>query len=205
MEENTENQENQENLTKHQRRELKREMREQERKEEMSKIQKNKRSKMIMKVGIVAVVLVAIGFFFMQNNPATADITDPRGPSSMKITPTFYDFGDVSVAKGIANTTMNILNEGKGDLVIKYMESSCACTAASIIFNGVESPRFGMHGNSVSWSQTIGPNETAQLKIYYDPTVHRDLRGPVTRTIKIYSNDPVNPKKEVRIDVNQVA
>src|SRR3989344_1141636 len=200
-----ENEENKENLTKHQRRELKREMRKQERNEEVSKIQKKKRSKMIMKVGIVAVALVAIGFFFMQSNTTTANVIDPRGSSLVKIMPTSYDFGDVSMAKGTVSTTMDILNEGKGDLVIKYMESSCMCTTASIIFNGVEGPKFGLHNNPADWSQTIGPNEKAQLKIYYDPTVHRDLRGPVTRTIKIYSNDPVNPKKEVRIDVNQVA
>ena len=53
--------------------------------------------------------------------------------------------------------------------------------------------------------QIIGPDETAQLKIYYDPTVHRNLRGPVTRIITIYTNDPINPQKDVRIDVNQVA
>ena len=200
-----ENAENQDNLTRHERRELKREMKKEERKEDVSKIQKRKRNRMIMKVSIVAVVLVALGFFFMQSNTTTANVIDPRGSSMVKITPTFYDFGDVSVAKGAVSTTMDILNEGKGDLVIKYMESSCMCTTASIVFNGAESPRFGMHNNPVSWSQTIGPNETAQLKIYYDPTVHRELRGPVTRTIKIYSNDPVNSQKEVRIDVNQVA
>ena len=200
-----ENEENKENLTKHQRRELKREMRKQERNEDISKIQKKKRSKMIMKAGIVAVALVAIGFFFMQSNTTTANVIDPRGSSLMRITPTRYDFGDVSVAKGTASTTMDILNEGKGNLVIKYLETSCACTTATIIKDGIESPVFGMHNNPADWSQTIGPNEKAQLKIYYDPTVHRDLRGPVTRTIKIYSNDPVNPKKEVRIDVNQVA
>lgn len=172
--------------------------------EERKAMLKRKRKRTIMKAGIAAVVLVFIGYFFLySSSPAAA----PEGSPLMKITPTRYDFGSVSVGKGVVSTAMDILNEGEGNLVINQLESSCMCTTATIIKDGAEGPVFGMHRNpsAFGWSQTIGPNETAQLKIYYDPTVHRELRGPVTRIITIHSNDPVNPQKEIRIDVRQVA
>jgi len=34
--------------------------------------------------------------------------------------------------------------------------------------------------------------------------VHRDLRGAVTREVVIYSNDPKNKAKKVRIDAYHV-
>ena len=193
-----------EHLTKHQRILLRKERIEQEKEEERLKRQRKKRNKMIVKVSILIIILVGIGYFFIQSK-TPADTQDPRGPPLMKIMPTSYNFGDVSVAKGTVSTTMNIHNEGKGNLVIRNMKSSCMCTTATIIKDGVKSPVFGMHSGPSSWSQIIGPDETAQLKIYYDPTAHRELRGSVTRVITIYSNDPVNSQTKVRINVNQVA
>jgi len=123
------------------------------------------------------------------------------------IEPGYYNFGDVSQVKGITTTTFTIKNEGTNDLIIDNMESSCMCTTASIIYNGAEGPIFGMgmHGNPKGWSVAIAAGEEAQLKIYYDPNVHGELRGLITRTIDIYSNDPINFQKQVKIELNQIA
>jgi len=124
------------------------------------------------------------------------------------IEPGYYNFGDVSQAKGVTTTTFTIKNEGKSELVIDSMESSCMCTTASVINNGEEGPIFGMsmHGNNPKdWQTVIKPGESAELKIYYDPNVHGELRGLITRTIDIYSNDPINFQKQVKIELNQVA
>jgi len=130
----------------------------------------------------------------------------PADRPVIEITPVYHDFGDVSLAGGKVKTVMTIKNTGGSDLVIKDMETSCGCTSASITKDGVEGPVFGMrmHGNPTGWSVTLKPGETALLNVYYDPRVHPDLRGAVTRTISIYSNDPVDFKKDVRIEVNQV-
>ncbi len=112
----------------------------------------------------------------------------------------------MSVAEGTVTTLMTVKNVGKSDLIINNMDSSCGCTSARLIVDGKEGPKFSMssHGtNPKDWSATLAPGETAQLKVYYDPTVHRDLRGPVTRTITIFSNDPERGK-EVRISANQI-
>lgn len=131
----------------------------------------------------------------------------PKDNPKIVIEPSYYNFGDVSQAKGITTTTFTIKNEGTSDLVIDNMESSCMCTTASIIYNGAEGPIFGMSmhgGNPKEWSVSIPPGEEAQLKIYYDPNVHGELRGLITRTIDIYSNDPVDFQKKVKIELNQI-
>jgi hypothetical protein len=134
-------------------------------------------------------------------------IRAPANRPVISIDPLLYDFGDVSFAGGVVKTVMTIQNEGGSDLVVNEMDTSCGCTSASVTKDGVEGPVFGMkmHGtNPVGWSISIKPGENALLNVYYDPTVHPDLRGPVTRTVSIFSNDPIEFQKEVRIDVNQV-
>jgi len=132
----------------------------------------------------------------------------PKYNPKIVIEPSYYNFGDISQAKGITTTTFTIKNEGTNDLIIDNMESSCMCTTASIIYNSAEGPIFGMSmhgGNPKGWSVAIAAGEEAQLKIYYDPNVHGELRGLITRTISIFSNDPVNFQKQVKIELNQIA
>ena len=120
-----------------------------------------------------------------------------------------YDFGDVSQKEGVKTTLFEIKNEGESDLVIDRLETSCGCTSASIVYQDKEGPKFGMPGHKTGektegWQITISPEEKAQLKVYYDPNVHEDFRGTATRTISIFSNDPVDFEKKVQIDLNQV-
>lgn len=120
----------------------------------------------------------------------------------------FYDFGDVSQSRGVATAFFEFKNDGNEDLIISRLETSCGCTSASIIYKGEEGPVFSMPGhgrqNPQSWSVSIAPGDTVQVKIYYDPNVHKDFRGAAIREIYIYSNDPINFQKKVRIELNQV-
>ena len=43
----------------------------------------------------------------------------------------------------------------------------------------------------------------AKLIVYYDPSVHKDLVGAVTREIFVMTNDPVTPEMKIRIKANQ--
>lgn len=120
----------------------------------------------------------------------------------------FYDLGDVSQKNGIAITIFELKNVGTQNLLINKLNSSCGCTSASIVFNGVEGPRFAMAGHGIesptNWQISLAPGETAQLKVYYDPNVHKDFRGAATREIYIFSNDPIDSEKKVTIELNQV-
>ncbi len=124
------------------------------------------------------------------------------------IDPSSYDFGNISQKKGKIFTYFNLKNEGKTNLVINKLDTSCGCTFASIVFRGKEGPLFAMAGhgyeNPTDWEISISPGETAQLKVMYDPDVHKDFRGTAIREIYVFSSDPIDFKKKVRIELNQV-
>ncbi len=135
----------------------------------------------------------------------------PADRPIISINPDSYDFEDVSQKKGTVTTIFEIKNEGKNDLIIDRLESSCGCTSASVIYRGEEGPVFSMpgHGNGTNeeigdWQVAIPPGETAQLKVYYDPNVHPDFRGAVTREVHVYSSDPIDFEKKATIELNQV-
>lgn len=163
-----------------------------------SKTQKDK----IRKYSIIfgAIILIALFFYWRLIPPKDAPI--------ISIEPTYQDLGMVSQANGVVSTQFQITNKGTNTLVIDNMDTSCMCTTASVISDGSEGPKFGMemHGtNPKNWKIAIEPGKTVQLKVYYDPNAHKDLRGPVSRTINVYSNDPRNAVKTVRINLNQVS
>lgn len=124
------------------------------------------------------------------------------------VNPSSYDFGDVSQKKGIVTTFFEIRNEGKKDLVIDKLDTSCGCTSASIVYQGNEGPIFSMPGHGKEgpkdWQIVITAGEKAELKVYYDPNVHKDFRGAATREIYIFSNDPIDFEKKVQVELNQV-
>jgi hypothetical protein len=125
------------------------------------------------------------------------------------ISPDLYDFGNVSQKQGIVNTFFSIKNEGQGDLTINKLETSCGCTTASIVYKDKEGPIFSMAGHGKNekikdWQVAIPPGDSAQLKVYYDPNMHKDFRGTAIREIYVFSNDPIDFEKKVRIEINQV-
>ncbi len=132
----------------------------------------------------------------------------PKDRPQINVFPVSADLGNVSVRGGVIETIFHIKNEGKKELVITNLATSCGCTTASLVVNGVEGPRFGMDmgegSGPADWSARLAPGETAILKVYYDPTVHPDLRGYIIREVYIYSNDPIDPVATVRIRLNQV-
>lgn len=132
----------------------------------------------------------------------------PSDRPIISLSPDFYDFGDVIQKKGKVFTNFTLKNEGESDLVIDRLETSCGCTFASIVFKGEEGPLFGMDGhgneNPTDWKIVIPPGEQAQLKVMYDPSVHKDFRGPATREIFVFSNDPIDFEKKVKIELNQI-
>jgi len=132
----------------------------------------------------------------------------PADRPIISINPEVYDFGGVSQKAGKVYTYFDLKNEGKKDLVIDRLETSCGCTFAAIVFGGKESPYFTMPGHgyeNLEWGGvSIPAGETAQLKIMYDPDVHLDFRGFAIREIYVYSNDPIDFEKKVKIELNQV-
>lgn len=131
----------------------------------------------------------------------------PADAPKLVLTEIDRDLGEVSQTEGIALTDFEFTNQGESDLVINKLSSSCGCTSGSIVYKGEEGPQFTMEGhgqeNPKEWQVKIAPGDNATLRVFYDPSVHPDLEGAVTRTVSVFSNDPVEFEKKVTITLVQ--
>ena len=134
----------------------------------------------------------------------------PADRPIISLSPASRDLGRVSQKEGVAVSFFNVENKGKSELVITRLETSCGCTSASIIYKGKEGPVFNMPGHGINekidknWKVSLPPGASAKLKVYYDPNVHKKFRGPAVREVSVFSNDPVDFEKKVRIELEQV-
>lgn len=190
-----------ETATKHQLKKLKKRERREKLKEQRLRTKRQEQIKSYMKY---AAAVLVFAFIYV----LAGDSSEPAvGSPLFQISPEGMNLGDVSVTGVPVAVSFEIKNLGGSDLIINDMETSCGCTSAAIIYNGVEGPLFNMraHGtNPTDWSVNIEPGETALLKVIYNPRVHSDLRGAVTRIVTLYTNDPQFKVKDVYIRVNQV-
>ena len=132
----------------------------------------------------------------------------PKDAPKITTSETKKDLGTVRLSKGVVTTEFVIKNEGKSDLVIDKLSSSCGCTSASLVYQGTEGPQFYMagHGQKApdpNWKIAIAPGDEAKVKVYYDPAVHPDLTGPATREVSVHSNDPVDFETKLTITLDQ--
>ena len=94
-----------------------------------------------------------------------------------------FDFGDIKPGTKVEHT-FNLKNEGKKDLIIRDVKSSCGCTAVSPSKNIV----------------TAG--ESVPLKVTFDSTGKNGRQG---KTITVITNDPKNQTTILRISSNILA
>jgi len=96
--------------------------------------------------------------------------------------PTDFDFGDMKQGDKKSHTFM-LTNNGKSDLIIRRVRSSCGCTAVA------------------PSKSTIAPGETAPIEVTFDS---RGKRGRQSKSITVITNDPKNSTATLRISSNVV-
>jgi len=156
---------------------------------------------MKLKINLIGILVVALVVF--AGCASTSDVgKSGDGNAVLSLDVDSKNLGDISQSEGIMSTEFTITNDGSDDLIITAMDTSCMCTTAQIITDDATGPVYGMstHGNPTGES-VIEPGTSATLKLFYDPNVHGDLRGPVTRMVNIMSNAGT---KQIRIKLNQV-
>jgi hypothetical protein len=103
----------------------------------------------------------------------------------IEVTPLFMDLGNVT-EEGF-NYTFTVKNLGDRALKINKVTTSCGCTLASID------------------SDSINPGDRAGIHVSFNPKfMKEEIRGEVSRTIFVKSNDPENPDIEIKIKANVV-
>jgi hypothetical protein len=154
---------------------------------------------LIIFVLVSLVASVAIYSYPRGEEEQTVYIGEPK----IQVTPSYYNFGDISAADGIVKHTFSVENTGTGLLEINSIKTNCGCTKAYLVANGRKSPTFGMRGNPVGWSHSIEPGQSADLVVTYDPNYHRwPDQGLIRRVVEIKSNDPEQPEVKIRITAN---
>lgn len=132
----------------------------------------------------------------------------PEDAPKIEMEEIIRDLGEVSQAEGVASTDFELVNTGESDLIINKLSSSCGCTSGAIVYEGEAGPTFTMSGhgkeNPTDWQVAIKPDDSAILRVFYDPSTHGDFVGAVTRTISIFSNDPVEFESKVTITLEQI-
>jgi hypothetical protein len=91
-----------------------------------------------------------------------------------------FDFGNMKQGDKVEHT-FTIKNEGKSDLIIRNIRSSCGCTAVTPA------------------KKVISAGETAPLKVVFDS---RGKRGRQSKSITVITNDPKKPTSTIRVSSN---
>lgn len=141
-------------------------------------------------VVVVALIVVFLSVVMSSESPAGRFGADH----------TYWNFGEVS--QGVVSHSFIFENQGDSDLILYGAWTSCGCTSAIVIIEGVESPKFGMHSNP-TWTGRISSLGTAMLIVEYDALVHLDLYVG-ERSVFLKTNDPAQPEVEFRIAVSEI-
>jgi hypothetical protein len=103
-----------------------------------------------------------------------------------------YDFGSISMSRGIINYTFRIKNTGPETVVVDKIYTSCMCTTATLLKGGRAWGPYGMPGHGVipKIGEAVTSGEEADVAIAFDPAAHGPAGvGRVMRSIYLETND----------------
>ena len=102
-----------------------------------------------------------------------------------------YDFGTISMAKGIVKHQFKIKNTSTKSVTIDKMYTSCMCTTATLTKGDKQFGPYGMpgHGAIPKIGQTINPDEEISVDVFFDPAAHGPAGvGRIQRAVTIENN-----------------
>lgn len=96
---------------------------------------------------------------------------------SLQVDNRSFDFGEVFQGEKVPHV-FEFVNAGDEQLIITKVRSSCGCTAVLVS------------------EKVLAPGAKGEIKANFDST---RFRGDISKTIYVYSNDPVSPVKQLKI------
>lgn len=159
---------------------------------------KNKMKLLIMTGGVLMVASSVVTLSVISKSP-TNDRQEPASRNiisdqalqrpvsrpSISVSESAFDLGTV-IFGDVARRSVELSNTGDEVLEILKISTSCGCTKAYL----------------EDGATFIGPGQSKQLTITFDPAIHGDDSdvGDITRVIYVKSNDPGKP--EIEIDLS---
>ncbi|MEK7193406.1 MAG: DUF1573 domain-containing protein [Patescibacteria group bacterium] len=145
----------------------------------------------IVWAGIIIVVIAGLSFASKRSEPA--NISDSFGSvsSSLSAPETVFDFGTISMARGVVSHAYSIKNNGTELVALSKLYTSCMCTKASLSFGGKKIGPFGMpgHGFVPGFSEVLNPGEEAVIDVAFDPAAHGPAGiGKIERSVILENN-----------------
>ena len=143
-------------------------------------------------LGIIFISLVILGGIILASryssgNPAASyKINDVERPK-IEISEKDFDLGKMKVSETKTKEII-IKSMGTKPLNVSDFTTSCDCTSVVVNIDGKDSPKFSMH-TMTSWQKELAPEQTATLKIIYEPSV-MPVEGEVSRVVHFKTNDP---------------
>ncbi|HBL39445.1 TPA: hypothetical protein DDZ10_02120 [Candidatus Uhrbacteria bacterium] len=137
-------------------------------------------------LGTLTVGIIAVLSAFILKNEEMPSRIEPTGGGRVSVSVPRIDFGNIEQSKGPVSATVEIRNDGDGALEIYRVSTSCGCTTADMD----QSP--------------IASGASRPLIIQFDPLVHPDESGPITRVVYLQSSDPEKPEVEIEIVGNVI-
>lgn len=99
---------------------------------------------------------------------------------------TLFEFGTISMAKGLVSTVFKVTNPTENDINVESVTTSCMCTKAYVLKGSDRKGPFGMPGHGVvpKANEVIKAGETRDIEVVYDPAAHGPAGvGPIDRFV----------------------
>lgn len=130
-------------------------------------------SKVIIIGTIISLILLVGGLFWLSRPEVKPEVLTANA-GRLATSETAYDFGSISMAKGLVTHKFSITNSDSVAATITKLYSSCMCTKAKLYVSGKEWGPFGMPGMAAipSIAAVIAPGESAEIEAIFDPAAH---------------------------------
>ncbi|KKU29286.1 MAG: hypothetical protein UX80_C0004G0063 [Candidatus Amesbacteria bacterium GW2011_GWA2_47_11b] len=125
-------------------------------------------------IGALATFALLFGGLYLMSRPQPQVSVNPQATGQLTVAESFYDFGSVSMAKGLVTHKFTLTNAGSVPATVTKMYTSCMCTKAKLTVADQSWGPIGMPGHTAipNLSVQIEPGQTAEVEAVFDPAAH---------------------------------
>lgn len=146
----------------------------------------------VLIIGIVASLGLLFGGLLWMSRPVDKPQVLVTSIGKLTASETSYDFGTVSMAKGVVTKKFSVTNADTVPATVTKLFSSCMCTKAALRVDGREWGPYGMPGMGPTIpdiAAEVAPGQAAEVEVTFDPTAHGPAGvGQIERQVTVQQN-----------------